>query len=323
MSQNASFIPLTLPGPATSPGAHIPSPTAPIQLQSVNSTGTSTNGSVDEQAKRDQAWKYEGYQAFSRWMASEDDFFVFRRFEALNAGVILWMQDRITQVEKRLEEIHQRVADAPPEHKQKNCSFRWDAQYLRDRHELMRELSGLLHHYNQYIDTFSRIRAKPRAEERQIANVRNWLARDAIDPDESAFLHQTGDLITINSRNRPLLGRWLEACPSLHLSRFFRAKHVRGLHVASSSTRYSDNQKFETTTNMCIILAGACLLLAPLWWLAYVSESGVKLNIITGFVCFFMTIMTLGTVNNPFGVVASTAAYAAVLIVFMQIEGKA
>ena len=74
---------------------------------------TSMNGAIQprltlssasaEQYKRDWPWKYEGYKAFSAWIASEDDFFVFRRFGALNANTILWMQDRISQTEEKFE----------------------------------------------------------------------------------------------------------------------------------------------------------------------------------------------------------------------------
>jgi hypothetical protein len=37
-------------------------------------------------------WKYIGYPTFSKWMASDADFFVLRRFDDLNVRVILHMQ---------------------------------------------------------------------------------------------------------------------------------------------------------------------------------------------------------------------------------------
>jgi hypothetical protein len=70
-----------------------------------------------------------------------------------------------------------------------------------------------------------------------------------------------------------------------------------------------------------IILMGLVMLLAPLWWLEKVSSSETRLKIITGFIIVFMVAMSTATVNRPFEVVASTAAYAAVLMVFMQIDG--
>jgi hypothetical protein len=101
--------------------------------------------------KRDAAWKYEGYKAFGAWMASEDDFFIFRRFESLNAQTLLWLQDRIVQIEEKLETIHKYVEDAPLEHHLMNSKFRWDERHMRERHMLMGELSCLLHHYSKII----------------------------------------------------------------------------------------------------------------------------------------------------------------------------
>lgn len=83
---------------------------------------------------------------------------------------------------------------------------------------------------------------------------------------------------------------------------------------------YSSDSKFERFTTVCIIATGLIMLLAPMWWLEFVSDSVTRLKIITGFLCVFISIMTIATINRPFEVVAATAAYAAVLMVFMQIS---
>lgn len=64
------------------------------------------------------------------------------------------------------------------------------------------------------------------------------------------------------------------------------------------------------------------MLLAPMWWLEFVSGSKKRLAIITAFLVVFILAMATATVNRPFEVVAATAAYAAVLMVFMQIDEK-
>jgi hypothetical protein len=151
--------------------------------------------------------------------------------------------------------------------------------------------------------------------------VNNWLDRGAIVKTEAEFATHASDLISINSRSRAPLGQWLEACRKLHLWRIFRAKDVPDLHIKSAATVYSSNQMFDTLTTGAIILMGLVMLLAPLWWLEKVSSSETRLKIITGFIIVFMVAMSTATVNRPFEVVASTAAYAAVLMVFMQIDG--
>jgi hypothetical protein len=102
----------------------------------------------------------------------------------------------------------------------------------------------------------------------------------------------------------------------------FRAQLVPGHHVESKTTVYSSDEKFERFTTASIIITGLIMLLAPMWWLESTSASKVRLGIITGFICAFISIMSMATNNRPFEVVAATAAYAAVLMVFMQIDGK-
>jgi hypothetical protein len=121
-------------------------------LSSANSANTTRTGSpagatpvrrphrrifraTTEEILRSQVRKHEGYQALSRFMASEDDFFVFRRFESINAEVILWLQDQITRLESELELMNEAVDD-----KCNNGSFRWNEENFPERTALLRKL---------------------------------------------------------------------------------------------------------------------------------------------------------------------------------------
>jgi len=50
-------------------------------------------------------WKYIGYRAFSRWMASSQNFLIVRKFSAANTRVILLLQDQVADLEEQLAEI--------------------------------------------------------------------------------------------------------------------------------------------------------------------------------------------------------------------------
>lgn len=94
-------------------------------------------------------------------MASDDDFFIIRRFQSLNANVILYMQDRISQIEGRLKCIHEANENAPAPApgaeggERRNNSFRWDMRFEPERDRLMCELTSLLHHYSEFYNTFT------------------------------------------------------------------------------------------------------------------------------------------------------------------------
>ncbi|KAL5449657.1 hypothetical protein PMIN06_006782 [Paraphaeosphaeria minitans] len=311
--------PSPLPGPVTASSSILPGTSSAISLHSLSSTTTST---ITSQDKRNSAWKYEGYKAFSSWMASEDDFFLFRRFGDLNSRTILWLQDRIMRIEDDLKRLDEFVENSKPDEKLRNNSFRWDERFMTQRHAHMAELSHLLNHYNQFIDGYAKVRARPRADKRLLENVKNWLARGAIAPEECSFLDHTDDLTSIHHRMRPPLGRWLESLSQLHRNRLFRSKHCNNAQKRDSGTIISSNYRFDLCTNTSIVIGGVSMLLAPLWCLMYVNANVKKLAIITAFIWLFVGLMSVATVNRPGEVVAATAAYAAVLMVFMQVDNS-
>lgn len=145
--------PSFLPGPVTSPGTYLPPNGSASQLPTPPASPTSTvdNSEVDELTKRNTAWKYEGYGSLSQWMASDDDFFIIRRFGTVNARVILWMQQEISQKESMLEKLHSRMEQTTEKTtgiEGQNDSFEWDKTNLPERHNLMRDLAALTLHYS-------------------------------------------------------------------------------------------------------------------------------------------------------------------------------
>jgi hypothetical protein len=71
----------------------------------------------------DQPQKYTGYKKYSWFLASDDDFLIFRRFGTLNARVLLMLQDELTVAEEKLKALDEQYSlkDAPRLH---NGSFR-------------------------------------------------------------------------------------------------------------------------------------------------------------------------------------------------------
>ena len=91
-------------------------------------------------------WKYIGYQSFSALVASDNDFFILRRFGALTARVLLGLQDQLSRLEEDLEALEKRTRekDAPDID---NGSFRHETQ--EDRQALVCQAQHLLREYSQ------------------------------------------------------------------------------------------------------------------------------------------------------------------------------
>ena len=79
-----------------------------------------------------------------KWMASDDDFFVLRRFGELSARILLRLQDRIVKLE---EDLH-RIDNMCMENGSNNGTFRYDT--CSERQRLLDELTSRLEHYRGY-----------------------------------------------------------------------------------------------------------------------------------------------------------------------------
>ena len=82
-----------------------------------------------------------GYPTMCKWMASDDDFFVIRKFGEVAARVLLRMQDRIAQLEERLQEQDRRSVMNGLD----NGTFRNEKNLTRDG--IMEELTWRLKEY--------------------------------------------------------------------------------------------------------------------------------------------------------------------------------
>jgi hypothetical protein len=58
-------------------------------------------------------WKYAGYRDFASFVASDDSFFVLRRFSTLSARVLLALQDELVELEDQLNTIVRHNSNVP------------------------------------------------------------------------------------------------------------------------------------------------------------------------------------------------------------------
>lgn len=91
-------------------------------------------------------WKYVGYKGYANLISLDNDFFILRRFGALNARVALLLQDKIVELEAQLKEL-----DAWYSSKSAgdfdNGTFRGD---LEDRSGLLDQIESALKRYSKF-----------------------------------------------------------------------------------------------------------------------------------------------------------------------------
>ena len=166
------------------------------------------------------------------------------------------------------------------------------------------------------------MRSRPTAESHHLRNLKNWFITypNAIKPTEQHHLDADGNLLdgdlfpVIPRRKSPL--RWF-----LHKSRRMRqwfSKKDRSDHVHTAGTRYHSDAGFDNMVCAVTVGLGLGLLFAPMWYLHYVQDATYMLGIITGFVSLFAFWLWVAAGPRQFEILLGTAAYAAVLYIYLQ-----
>ena len=208
----------------------------------------------------------------------------------------------------------------------------------------------------RFIIDHSELKARPSATELQIYNLKNWLQNNnfPLHRPECQYVDGGADLISIaTGKSQTALQRWRAnygfVSRIAHFRYYFLYKvkvSVRFIfslcdvadHFQYDKTRYDDDAvsqdpgfdrqmkaykqhvRLESFTNWATIFLGLAMLIGPLWILQHVSatEFGQKLRlvVIKIFLVVFTLLLSVITTARPFEVLAATAAYGAVLMVF-------
>lgn len=104
-----------------------------------------SNTNVTKEDLEKKPWKYIGYEGFSTLVASDNDFFLLRRFGTLHARVLLSLQDQLVELEQELRKIDKKAAEktAPDCH---NGSFRMNK--VAERSETLCKIHTKLKEYS-------------------------------------------------------------------------------------------------------------------------------------------------------------------------------
>lgn len=169
------------------------------------------------------------------------------------------------------------------------------------------------------MNAFSQVRKNQTARDHHVRNLRSWFSNhpEAIDPSEQHFFEENkeGDLFPVGLKERPPVRLFLGK--SRWLRFLFAPRHTSG-QVKSDSTHYTSESALDILTNFIILATGLSLLFGPMWALHFINKDVYRLAIITGCVIAFTGLASSAAGQRPFEVLAATAAYAAVLMVYLQ-----
>ncbi|KAL3490637.1 hypothetical protein BJX62DRAFT_251850 [Aspergillus germanicus] len=263
----------------------------------------------------------DGYPALSSWLSRDpdDEGFIFRRFSRLSARNLLNLQSQLISIEKELEDL-----DRESRQTQDVGLRRWETfeNQLKDasnklaqrRKKLYDELEDKMKNYQEALMLQSTVSNLRHPRPRVFAAFQEWFSggsqgKAAIlngraatmldDPQDLAALRTPADEDVLSRTLQdhwPLPGRKFDTGTISH----FQERHVM-IVVAVIS-----------------VITSAALLVGAIVSLYIVQEPRSRLAMIAGFTALFAISVALMTNTRRAEVFAATAAYAAVLVVFVS-----
>lgn len=149
-------------------------------------------------------------------------------------------------------------------------------------------------------------------------NIDNWFVTypDAIRRKEQHFRQHRGDLFPVLSKPLSPLATLLRK--SDRITRLFSIQKSRSDLISDKATTYWSDGGFKQAICAITVIAGLAILFGPMWWLHYVESVLAKLGIITAFVALFAFWLWVAAGPKQFEILLGTAAYAAVLYIYLQ-----
>ncbi|KAE9376269.1 hypothetical protein N431DRAFT_479582 [Stipitochalara longipes BDJ] len=287
---------------------------------SVRSARSSSESQVLTQQEVDyKPWKYIDYQGYSKILASETDFLVFRRFGISNARILLRLQDRVVILQEKLERLDRQLKRREAEDIH-NGSFRQDNEA---RESVLNELQIALAEYNAFLLQQGELRKCPSAPQTDIQSLLNWHenhSNSAIAKEETQYLTHKHDLISLSPKGETPLERLLQRSGKLRFHWFWKDNDVPELPLYDQNiVKLFSDKKLDRFITVIITTLGTLMLIVPLWVLPNLEHVNAKLGIITAFVVVFLGLVAYTTAAKPFESLAAAAAYSAVLTVFLQL----
>ncbi|KAF5512361.1 hypothetical protein CGCA056_v011632 [Colletotrichum aenigma] len=251
------------------------------------------------------SWKYIGYKDFCEFSANSDEFFAVRRFDELHCRLLLALQDRLSNLEEELDTMDERLrhrghADID------NGSFRKDQP---ERTELLEKIGAALHNYDTLLSQYIQLRGAQRASSVTTSNIKRRLRNfnAPIEPKEIHYLDKR-DLVSISPQAKSSVQQIFEQKVGLPIVEWLqRQNHTHRQRTVHNHAVYLDDDKFEIFTSLGLYVAAITMLAAPMWILASMKDSTIKLIVITAFLFIFVTIMNWGIVAKPFEILAAAA----------------
>ncbi|KAI1013818.1 hypothetical protein LB503_010515, partial [Fusarium chuoi] len=133
----------------------------------------------------------DGYPQFTALIASYRPWFICRRFDRLRARLLLLKQDKLTVLEKKLQEIDK---------SEESIIFLGVSRVDQNQSRLctLSEIEASLVEYDEFVERTARTFSLHQADGKDVASLQNWVsATGSLAEDETEYLLHKEELVTL------------------------------------------------------------------------------------------------------------------------------
>lgn len=267
----------------------------------------------------------DGYPQYAAFVNTDSNFRIYRRFGTLRNRVMIHLQFEIAELEKELDKLDE--LDNTADRRRRLSSIRFDkAQNDSRRKELIEEIEAKLEKYDALLARERESLSMDRPTMRNHRNLVNYVwNKRKIAKSEIELLNRIDDFVILAKDQDSPFHAFLENClhkyPLAWIQRIFVSEMQREKVRGAEKTRI--NLFSKTRINMLIQLIVALitlvLLLVPVCLLFKMNlKDEVKVALVLVFVIVFPVSILVFARPRPHELFAATAAYTAVLVVFLS-----
>ncbi|OJJ46802.1 hypothetical protein ASPZODRAFT_2031448 [Penicilliopsis zonata CBS 506.65] len=266
----------------------------------------------------------DGYPALSAWMSTDpdDEGFIFRRFSRLSARNLLHLQSQVLSLEHQLDELDQESRQSQDVGLRRWETFADEASALHNepaqrRQRLYETLEERIKAYHQALLLQASISKLHRPRSRVLLAFQDWFHGRMKETLPAPILN--GRAITLLDDPQDLVALHTPEDEDL-LSRVLQDHWPFPGHQSDPRDGVAHFQERHVVLAVAIInvIVSAILLVGPIVTLYIVKDAKSRLAMIAGFTAFFALSVAVMTNARRGELFASSAAYAAVLVVFIS-----
>ncbi|KAF8849170.1 hypothetical protein BDZ45DRAFT_697789 [Acephala macrosclerotiorum] len=265
----------------------------------------------------------KGFPRLAAYVNSDADTVLARRFGDLHARILLYYQAELTDLEAQLAKLDADDA-AKDEYLWRNAYsiHRDNGEGNEERTVLIEKIVQKLEEYDKLLFNESRNRKLPRPSERVHHNFMDYVyTENTIDKEDQRFIYHEHDFVTLQeyeeSRLDELMHRFMGHCKHGPLKKLF-VKRADREKTSDKHLHYYSADRLGTFMKILIATTSIALLLIPVYiFMTRNLSATLMTSVILIFAFAFAASISFSTNARRHEVFTATAAYCAVLVVFV------